>query len=155
MTKGSTIFSERLSRQAWCRAGQQQHMQRWNMETTETHSRDKKEAGSRPEIRTQSQRQQQILQTTPTRPLSQLMLPVYPLNPKPSLLEPPTQIAGNLKHHVQDWQRSMGTGGNLMSQTKTFHHPKDRAVGRRIKHSKCLTLLTIFRARKNTTLQRI
>ena len=75
------------------------------METTETHSRDKKEAGSRPEIRTQSKRQEQILQTTPTRPLSQLMLPIYPPKPKPSLLEPPTQIAGNLKHHLQDWQK--------------------------------------------------
>ena len=75
------------------------------METTETHSRVKEEAGSKPEIWTQYKRQEQILQTTPTRPLSQLMLPVYSPNPNPSLLEPPTQIAGNLKHLLQDWQK--------------------------------------------------
>ena len=34
---------KRPSRQAWCQAGQQQHMQTWNMKTTETHSRHKKE----------------------------------------------------------------------------------------------------------------
>ena len=43
--KDSTIFwgAKWPSRQAWCQAGQQQHMQTWNMKTTETHSRHKKE----------------------------------------------------------------------------------------------------------------
>jgi len=45
------------SQQAWCRARQQQHTQRWNMETTETHSKDKREADSKPETGTQSKRQ--------------------------------------------------------------------------------------------------
>ena len=66
------------------------------METTETHSRVKKEAGSKPEIWTSDH---------PNKTTKSVDVTSIFSGSKPITVRTSNPIAGNLKHHLRDWQK--------------------------------------------------